>query len=160
MVKFLGICPFLGVSKQVETAIGMGLAVTFVMAVASAATYIVQELILIPLGIEYMQTIAFIPVSYTHLDVYKRQVLSTIRYFRDEYEAHIRDKKCPAGVCQALLSYVILKDKCKACGICAKKCPVNCISGKPKTPYEIDQDQCIKCGTCMEACPFGAIIKA
>ncbi|HHT50553.1 MAG TPA: NADH-quinone oxidoreductase subunit NuoF [Eubacteriaceae bacterium] len=87
-------------------------------------------------------------------------VLSTIRYFRDEYEAHIRDKKCPAGVCQALLSYVILKDKCKACGICAKKCPVNCISGKPKTPYEIDQDQCIKCGTCMEACPFGAIIKA
>jgi NADP-reducing hydrogenase subunit HndC len=87
-------------------------------------------------------------------------VLSTIRYFRDEYEAHIRDKKCPAGVCQALLSYVILKDKCKACGICAKKCPVNCISGKPKTPYEIYQDQCIKCGTCMEACPFGAIIKA
>ncbi len=87
-------------------------------------------------------------------------VLSTIKYFRDEYEAHIRDKKCPAGVCQALLSYVILKDKCKACGICAKKCPVSCISGKPKTPYEINQEQCIQCGTCMEVCPFGAIIKA
>jgi NADP-reducing hydrogenase subunit HndC len=87
-------------------------------------------------------------------------VLSTIRYFRDEYEAHIRDKKCPAGACQELLSYEIVKDICKACGICAKKCPVNCISGKPKTPYVINQSQCIKCGTCIEACPFGAIIKA
>lgn len=84
-------------------------------------------------------------------------VLSTIRYFRDEYEAHIRDKKCPAGVCTALLNYEIDPDKCKGCGICAKNCPVECISGKPKTPYVIDQDKCIKCGTCMEKCPFGAI---
>ena len=87
-------------------------------------------------------------------------VLSTIQYFRDEYEAHIRDKRCPAGACQELLSYTILEDKCRSCGICAKKCPTNCISGKPKTPYVIDQSQCIKCGTCIEACPFGAIIKA
>ncbi|MCR1899886.1 NADH-quinone oxidoreductase subunit NuoF [Irregularibacter muris] len=87
-------------------------------------------------------------------------ILSTLRYFRDEYEAHIRDKKCPAGTCQALLSYEIVEDKCKACGICAKKCPVSCISGKPKTPYVIDQSECIKCGACMAACPFDAIIKA
>jgi len=86
-------------------------------------------------------------------------VLSTIRYFRHEYEAHIRDKKCPAGVCTALLEYVIDPDKCKGCGICAKNCPAECISGKPKTPYVIDQDKCIKCGTCMEKCPFGAITK-
>lgn len=87
-------------------------------------------------------------------------VLSTIRYFRDEYEAHINEGRCPSGTCQALLSYEIVEDKCKACGICAKKCPVDCISGKPKTPYVIDQSQCIKCGACMAACPFEAIIKA
>ena len=86
-------------------------------------------------------------------------VLSTIRYFRDEYEAHIRDKKCPAGVCTALLEYVIDEDKCKGCGICARNCPADCISGKAKTPYVIDGDKCIKCGTCMEKCPFDAISK-
>ncbi|HHW56925.1 MAG TPA: NADH-quinone oxidoreductase subunit NuoF [Clostridia bacterium] len=86
-------------------------------------------------------------------------VLSTIRYFRDEYEAHIKEKRCPAGVCQALLRFYIDPEKCKACGICAKNCPVNAISGKPKTPYVIDQDICIKCGTCIEKCPFGAIYK-
>jgi NADH:ubiquinone oxidoreductase subunit F (NADH-binding)/(2Fe-2S) ferredoxin/NAD-dependent dihydropyrimidine dehydrogenase PreA subunit len=86
-------------------------------------------------------------------------VLSTLRYFRDEYEAHVYDKKCPAGVCKALAQYTVIEDKCKACGICAKNCPVNCISGKPKTPYVINQDQCIKCGSCMEKCPFKAIIK-
>lgn len=84
-------------------------------------------------------------------------ILSTLRYFRDEYVAHIKDKKCPAGVCQALLQYKISEDKCKACGICAKQCPVSAISGKPKTPYVIDQEKCIKCGACMEKCPFKAI---
>jgi NADP-reducing hydrogenase subunit HndC len=86
-------------------------------------------------------------------------VLSTLRYFRDEYEAHITEKRCPAGVCQALLSYVILEDKCKGCGICAKQCPVQCISGQPKSPYKIDSSKCAKCGLCMEKCPFKAIIK-
>ena len=86
-------------------------------------------------------------------------VLSTIRYFRDEYEAHIRDKKCPAGVCTALLQYVIDPDKCKSCGICARNCPADCISGEKKQPYVIDQGECIKCGTCMEKCPFDAIYK-
>lgn len=86
-------------------------------------------------------------------------VLSTIRYFRDEYEAHIRDKKCPAGVCQALLQYKINEDKCKGCGICAKQCPASAISGKIKEPHVIDQDKCIKCGACMAKCPFKAITR-
>lgn len=87
-------------------------------------------------------------------------VLSTLMYFRDEYEAHIFDKKCPAGVCQGLAKYTIIDDKCKGCGICAKQCPVTAISGKPKTPYLIAQEKCAKCGICLEKCPFGAIIKA
>jgi NADP-reducing hydrogenase subunit HndC len=86
-------------------------------------------------------------------------VLSTIRFFRDEYEAHIKDKKCPAGVCKALLNYTIVADKCKGCGICAKNCPQGCISGQPKSPYTIDSSKCIKCGVCMEKCPFKAIVK-
>lgn len=86
-------------------------------------------------------------------------VLSTIRYFRDEYEAHINDKKCPAGVCKKLLQIVIDKDKCRGCSLCAKACPVNAISGVVKSPFEIDQDKCIKCGACLEKCPFGAIEK-
>lgn len=84
-------------------------------------------------------------------------VLSTIHYFRDEYEAHIKEKRCPAGACKGLMRYTIIADKCKSCGICAKNCPVECISGEKKVPYVIDQDKCIKCGSCIEKCPFGAI---
>lgn len=86
-------------------------------------------------------------------------VLSTLNYFQDEYIAHVRDKKCPAGVCQALLSYNILKDKCVGCTACARVCPVKCISGSPKMVHEIDQSECIKCGACMNACKFSAIEK-
>lgn len=86
-------------------------------------------------------------------------VLSTLRYFRDEYEAHIYDKKCPAGVCKNLLSYVIDKDKCVGCSLCSKKCPVGAISGQVKSPFEIDQSKCIKCGVCEATCKFGAISK-
>ena len=87
-------------------------------------------------------------------------VLSTIKYFRAEYEAHINDKKCPAGVCKGLARYTIIEDKCKGCGICAKQCPVTAIYGKPKTPYQIANDKCEKCGVCLEKCPFDAIVKA
>lgn len=87
-------------------------------------------------------------------------VLSTIHYFRDEYEAHIKDKKCPAGVCKHLLDYTISEETCKGCGLCAKKCPADAISGEKKKPYTIDTTKCIKCGACIEACPFGSISKA
>jgi NADP-reducing hydrogenase subunit HndC len=86
-------------------------------------------------------------------------VLSTIKYFRDEYEAHIHGKKCPAGHCKALLSYIIDKKKCVGCSACAKTCPTNAISGTLKQPFEIDQSKCIKCGACMARCKFGAIDK-
>jgi NADP-reducing hydrogenase subunit HndC len=86
-------------------------------------------------------------------------ILSTIRYFREEYEAHIRDKKCPAGVCQALLQIVIQADLCRGCGLCVKVCPTVAISGERKSPYVIDQNKCIKCGACLEKCPFKAIVK-
>ena len=86
-------------------------------------------------------------------------VLSTLRYFEDEYMAHVKDKKCPAGVCKSMMQYVVSAEKCKCCGICKKVCPVNCISGEKKVPYVIDQDKCVKCGACMEKCPFKAIFK-
>ncbi len=84
-------------------------------------------------------------------------VLTTIRYFRDEYEAHIKEKRCPAKNCKALITYTIDSEKCKRCGLCAKKCPVSVISGSKKEPYSISQDGCIKCGNCMEVCPFDAV---
>ena len=86
-------------------------------------------------------------------------VLSTLRYFKDEYIAHVVDKKCPAGVCKNLLQYKIVADKCRGCSLCSKKCPVGCISGEIKKPFVIDQSKCIKCGTCMDTCKFGAIVK-
>ncbi len=86
-------------------------------------------------------------------------VLSTLRYFKDEYIAHVVDKKCPAGVCKNLLQYKIIPDKCRGCSACSRKCPVNCISGEVKKPFVIDQSKCIKCGTCMDTCKFGAIVK-
>jgi len=86
-------------------------------------------------------------------------VLSTLRYFRDEYIAHVKDKKCPAGVCKSMIHYVVSADHCKKCGICARNCPVGCISGDKTKPYVIDQDKCVKCGLCMEKCPFKAIFK-
>ena len=86
-------------------------------------------------------------------------VLSTMKYFKDEYIAHVRDKKCPAGVCISMLRYLIEKESCKRCGICAKNCPVGAISGSKEEPYVIDQDKCIKCGVCMSKCPFKSIMK-
>jgi NADP-reducing hydrogenase subunit HndC len=86
-------------------------------------------------------------------------VLSTLRVFRDEYLAHVRDKKCPAGVCLSLLEFYILPEKCVGCTLCAKVCPVQCISGKPKELFVIDQEKCIKCGVCQEKCKFDAIVR-
>ena len=86
-------------------------------------------------------------------------VLSTLRYFRHEYEAHVKEKRCPAGVCKALSRYVINPDKCKGCSLCSRQCPVSAISGEIKKPFVIDQDKCIKCGACQAACKFNAIDK-
>ena len=86
-------------------------------------------------------------------------VLSTIKFFRHEYEAHIRDKKCPAHHCQALLNYVIDPEKCRGCTACARVCPGGAISGEVKKPHSIDPSKCLKCGACMEKCRFGAISK-
>lgn len=84
-------------------------------------------------------------------------VLTTIKYFRNEYEAHINDKKCPAKSCPDLLEYTIDADKCRGCTLCAKKCPANAISGEVKSVHKIDRDKCIKCGSCVSVCRFGAV---
>jgi len=84
-------------------------------------------------------------------------VLTTIKYFREEYEAHIRERKCPAKVCKALLTYWILEDKCTGCGVCRRACPADAISGKKKEPHRIDPDKCIRCGMCFDVCKFGSV---
>lgn len=86
-------------------------------------------------------------------------VLSTLRYFKDEYIAHVVDKRCPAGVCKSLMQYTILPEKCKGCSACSRVCPAGCITGEIRKPFKINNEKCLKCGACMEKCKFGAIVK-
>ncbi len=88
-------------------------------------------------------------------------VVTTLKYFREEYEAHIYYNSCPAMVCKPLIYFNILEDKCSGCGICVKSCPVSAISGENKKPHKIEQSLCIKCGACLDVCPekFSAIVK-
>ena len=85
-------------------------------------------------------------------------VLTTILYFRDEYESHIRDKKCPAGVCKSLFHYEIDEEACTGCTLCAKRCPEEAVTGEKKEVHVLDQEKCIKCGICYDACKFDAIL--
>ncbi len=87
-------------------------------------------------------------------------VISTLKYFRNEYEAHIKFKKCPAAVCRELITYAIREDACKGCGACKRVCPADAIRGTRKNPHRIDPEACIKCGSCLDTCKFKAIIKA
>ena len=86
-------------------------------------------------------------------------IISTLRYFRGEYDAHIKDKRCPAKECRGLFRYDIDQEACKACGICLKNCPVDAITGEKKVPYVINQEKCTLCGNCWEKCPFAAVLK-
>jgi ferredoxin len=85
-------------------------------------------------------------------------VLTTLRYFKDEYLAHIRDHRCPAHVCKPLIRYSIDPQKCKACGMCLKACPQQAVSGEPKKPHIIESAKCIRCGACFDSCKFGAVV--
>ena len=85
-------------------------------------------------------------------------VLSTLRYFRSEYEAHIVEKRCPAGLCKALISYTIDSSKCTGCTLCKKRCPSDAITGELKKPHAISAEKCIKCGACFEVCNFDAVL--
>jgi len=85
-------------------------------------------------------------------------VLTTLRYFKEEYEAHIKERRCPAGVCKALITYAIDPDKCKGCLLCTKNCPQGAISGQRKEPQSIDPEKCIKCGVCRDVCRFDAVL--
>jgi NADH:ubiquinone oxidoreductase subunit F (NADH-binding) len=87
-------------------------------------------------------------------------VLSSLKHFRDEYKAHIEDKKCPAGICKALITFNISDEKCKGCRLCSKKCPQEAISGEAKEVHKIDHDKCIKCGVCADVCKFEAVLVA
>jgi ferredoxin len=86
-------------------------------------------------------------------------VLSTLKYFKNEYVAHIKDKKCPAGVCKALITFSIDKNCCTGCGACVKVCPTNAVEGEKKQPHKIAINKCIKCGACFEICPAEAVVK-
>jgi ferredoxin len=85
-------------------------------------------------------------------------VLSTIKYFRDEYEAHIKDKTCPAGVCKELITFSIIAGNCTGCGLCLRNCPENTISGEKGQPHIINIDKCVRCGICRDVCKFDAVV--
>jgi NAD-dependent dihydropyrimidine dehydrogenase PreA subunit len=84
-------------------------------------------------------------------------VLTTLKYFKEEYEAHVHEGRCPAGVCKALITFSIRADKCTGCGRCRMECPVQCITGERKAPHVIETEACIKCGTCADVCKFDAV---